>query len=355
MKKYLFIAFAAIAAFAFTSCDKPEPEVKKFNLSVDAVDGTTVTVSINPADTNMLYIATFMTDEELKEFATDEAIGEALLDNAKKTVDYYNALMGMFGMPADYTLEDVLMHGVIDHQEVEDLDPFTNYYFIAIEVDLATVAAVGPHEKVAFTTGEGAEKTDPEPSEPSEDDYYAYEPQTATTFDVPLQGAEAEGVYYNEFYAEATTNFSMYFTDGANFACQLDLNAVGAGLTTLPAGEYPVVDFENYESGNAVIAGDLGMYQYYCGSYYQTNSEIWWIQKGTLTVNGNGTYTLKGTLKSYYGSTMNINYSGAIAFEEGQLQAPARPVLAKKTANVQAPKFMKNNTFTPAAKRAIKK
>lgn len=55
----------------------------------------------------------------------------------------------------------------------------------------------------------------------------------------------------------------------------------------------------------------------------QSVDEAWYVQSGSLTIaEANGTYTISGTVVSGSGSQITINYSGAIACEDGSQQAP---------------------------------
>ena len=55
MRKIFSILAAAVIALSFASCEKTDPGMKFFNLKVKFLEGDTVSISINPADTSVYY------------------------------------------------------------------------------------------------------------------------------------------------------------------------------------------------------------------------------------------------------------------------------------------------------------
>ena len=105
------------------------------------------------------------------------------------------------------------------------------------------------------------------------------------------------------------------------------------GSETLPAGTYEaaIVTSNEQVAPGQIIAGNIALYKNGVGSYaVLSDTEALWITDGSLNVQvANGVYTITGTLTSYYGSTVNVSYTGAIEFQQPQQAAKkvAKPIL----------------------------
>ena len=129
--------------------------------------------------------------------------------------------------------------------------------------------------------------------------------------------------------------------NAANQVLVLDISAAN-GATTLPAGTYTVANPTDLTAIGAgqMLAGNAMLYsQYQAGTYaILSDTEALWIVNGTLNVQvADGVYTITGKLTSYYGSTVNVSYTGAIEFQ--QPQAP------KKVAKAIMPLAVKGHVF----------
>lgn len=163
---------------------------------------------------------------------------------------------------------------------------------------------------------------------------YDYEPTTPVEITINAPADSIEAANYGDFYEIGMDNINITLWDDDN-SVVLSLN-VETGATTLPTGAYTVA---NDYSAMTLNAGYLYYGMFTVGSYAGNDEAIYWITDGKLDVSEtDGIYTISGALKSYYGSTININYTGAITLEvygeaEGAPAAKAKAV--RHTHNVK--------------------
>lgn len=140
---------------------------------------------------------------------------------------------------------------------------------------------------------------------------YDYEPTTPTTITIDAPADSIEAANYGDYYGDGVDNLALYIWDD-NAAVELSLY-VANGVTALPVGEYKFAD--DY-SEMSLEAGQLYWGMFPVGSYAATEEAYYWLNDGTLTVSEtDGVYTIEGTLKSYYGSEISVNYTGAVTLE----------------------------------------
>ena len=325
MKKYFFIAMAAVIGLAVASC-KPEPEVSPLKIEVSDItgEGATVTVTCSTTDYFCWDIAL---PEDLAEYANPY---EYWVNEAMITEEYYNEYAEAFAQHYGFNSYDELKASwyLLTKEETLDcqLDPETEYVVYAFRLNEDLTLKSTLIDTVHFTTLEG-------PSEPSEEEiYYQLEPTTPVTLD--MTATQSAAVVYGNFYNTNSSNFAVMFANAANQMLVLDISAAN-GSTTLPAGTYTVANPTDITAIGAgqMLAGNAMLYsQYNAGTYaILSDKEALWIVNGTLNVQvADGVYTITGKLTSYYGSTVNVSYTGAIEFQQPQQAAKrvAKPIFS---------------------------
>ena len=126
MKKIFSILAAAVIAFSFSSCEKGNSvEMNGFKITVDSITSTGAFISVEPADSTVIYAYGIASAEELK--------GQNADSIAASIQDYYGAY---------YTFEQLVQYGLFVQGPASDswagyLDPNTDYaaYAFAIEED----------------------------------------------------------------------------------------------------------------------------------------------------------------------------------------------------------------------------
>ena len=103
-----------------------------------------------------------------------------------------------------------------------------------------------------------------------------------------------------------------------NAAVSLEL-FTEAGATSLPTGTYT---FAEDGSAMTLLPGELVYGFIPSGSYASTEDAVYWLSEGELNINKTDDgYTIDGTLKSHFGSTITINYTGKAdvqIYDEGE-------------------------------------
>lgn len=322
MKKYFFIAMAAVLGLALASCEKkPEPEVSPLKIEVTDITGAGATITVT-CSTDEYFCLDIATPEDLAEYANPY---EYWINELFVTEEYYNenaeAFEMMFGITSYDQIKEMYLLTKEATYELE-LDPETEYVLFAFRLNEDFTLKSTLIDTVHFTTLEG-------PSE--EEMYYQLEPTTPVTVD--MTATAAAGAVYGNFYNQNSSNFAVMFVNAANQMLMLDISAAN-GETTLPAGTYTVempADPTAIAAGQ-MLAGNAMLYsQYNAGTYaIISDSEALWITDGSLNVQvADGVYTITGTLTSHYGSTVNVSYTGAIEFQQPQQAAKklAKPIL----------------------------
>ena len=329
MKKYFFIAMAAVLGLAVASC-KPEPEVSPLKIEVSDITGAGATVTVTCSTTDYFYWD-IASPEDLAGYANPY---EYWVNESMITEEYYNenadAFAQYWGFESYEEVKAMYLLQTEDEYEYE-LDPETEYVVFAFRLNEDLTLKSTLIDTVHFTTLEG-------PSE--EEIYYQLEPTTPVTLD--MTATQSAAVVYGNFYNETSSNFAVMFANAANQVLMLDISAAN-GETTLPAGTYTVAnptDLTAIAAGQ-MLAGNAMLYsQYQAGTYaILSDTEALWITDGSLNVQvADGVYTITGTLTSHYGSTVNVSYTGAIEFQQPQ-QA------AKKVAKPIFPLAVKGHVF----------
>ena len=329
MKKYFFIAMAAVLGLAVASC-KPEPEVSPLKIEVSDITGEGATVTVTCSTTDYFYWDVAL-PEDLAAYANPY---EYWVNESMITEEYYNeyaeAFAQYYGINSYDEIKAMYLLTTEDSYDCE-LDPETEYVVYAFRLNEDLTLKSTLIDTVHFTTLEG-------PSE--EEIYYQLEPTTPITLD--MTATQSAGYAYGNFYNETASNFGVMFANAANQMLVLDISAAN-GSTTLPAGTYTVANPTDLTAIGAgqMLAGNAMLYsQYQAGTYaILSDTEALWIVNGTLNVQvADGVYTITGKLTSYYGSTVNVSFTGAIEFKQPQ-QA------AKKVAKPVHPLAVKGHVF----------
>ena len=322
MKKYFFIAVAAVLGLALASCEKkPEAEVSPLKIEVSDITGAGATVTVTCSTTDYFYWD-IASPEDLAGYANPY---EYWVNESMITEEYYNENADAFAQVYDiHSYDEIKAMYLLTTEDSYDyeLDPETEYVVFAFRLNEDLTLKSTLIDTVHFTTLEG-------PSE--EEIYYQLEPTTPITLD--MTATQSTAYAYGNFYNETSSNFGVMFTNAANQLLVLDISAAN-GATTLPAGTYTVANPTDLTAIGAgqMLAGNAMLFsQYKAGTYAAlSDTEALWIVNGTLNVQvADGVYTITGKLTSYYGSTVNVSYTGAIEFQQPQQAAKrvAKPIL----------------------------
>lgn len=329
MKKYFFIAMAAVLGLAVASCEKkPEAEVSPLKIEVSDITGAGATITVSCSTTDYFY----------REVATPEDLAaydnpyEYWVNEQMITEEFYNenaeAFAQKWGIESYEDVKAMYLLQTEDEFEYE-LDPETEYVVFAFRLNEDLTLKSTLIDTVHFTTLEG-------PSE--EEMYYQLEPTTPITFN--MNALQAQYIAYGNVFNENSVNFSVMLINAEGQGLVLDMNAAN-GSETLPAGTYEaaIVTSNEQVAPGQIIAGNIALYQNGVGSYaVLSNSEALWIESGSLNVQvADGVYTITGTLTSHYGSTVNVSYTGALV--------PQQQQAAKKVAKPILPLSVKGHVF----------
>lgn len=345
MKKILNLMLVALMATALVAChgnDPKDPTENAFcKIEVANVTGTSADITITPKDTLAPYYVLILPEEYYADYKTLDSLNAYFNEEA----EYWAMLYEYFGM--EFDIEELLYRGVIE-APIDELEGETTYYIIAVAYDEALQALAGDIVVKDFTTlvDEGGNEGGNGGNEGGDDDpYYSFEPTTASTVNLTFPADSAEALNYADYY-EVGTNFSVFLWDAQDMI-SLDFIAP-AGAAQLPAGTYTVAT-EAYAE-NTLAPGNYYLYSNNYGGSYAVigGAEAYWIVGGSIKVALNGnTYNISGALKSYYGSTINVSYTGAIPHKTGEVTTAA-PKRVKAMAT--APSLIKKNKFARFAK-----
>lgn len=329
MKKYFFIAMAAVLGLAVASCEKkPEAEVSPLKIEVSDITGIGATVTVTCSTTDYFYWDV-ATPEDLAEYANPY---EYWVNELMISEEYYNEHADYYAERYGVTsYDDIKAEYLLTTEDTYDyaLAPETEYVVFAFRLNEDLTLKSTLIDTVHFTTLEG-------PSE--EEMYYQLEPTTPITFD--LNALQAQYTAYGNIFNENSVYFSVVLFNAEEQGLVLSMNAAN-GSETLPAGTYEVASVTTKEqvAPGQIIAGNLALLQGGLGSFATiSDSEVLWIENGSLNVQvADGVYTITGTLTSHYGSTVNVSYTGALV--------PQQQQAAKKVAKPILPLSVKGHVF----------
>ncbi len=329
MKKYFFIAMAAVLGLAVASCEKkPEAEVSPLKIEVSDITGAGATITVSCSTTDYFYWEV-ATPEDLAAYDNPY---EYWVNEQMITEEFYNENAEAFAQYWGYnSYDEVKAMYLLTTEDSYDyeLDPETEYVVFAFRLNEDLTLKSTLIDTVHFTTLEG-------PSE--EEMYYQLEPTTPITFN--MNALQAQYTAYGNVFNENSVNFSVVLINAEGQGLVLDMNAAN-GSETLPAGTYEaaIVTSNEQVAPGQIIAGNIALYQNGVGSYaVLSNSEALWIESGSLNVQvADGVYTITGTLTSHYGSTVNVSYTGALV--------PQQQQAAKKVAKPILPLSVKGHVF----------
>ena len=319
MKKYFFIAMAAVLGLAVASC-KPEPEVSPLKIEVSDITGAGATVTVTCSTTDYFYWD-IASPEDLAGYANPY---EYWVNESMITEEYYNENADAFAQVYDiHSYDEIKAMYLLTTEDSWDyeLDPETEYLVFACRLNEDLTLKSTLIDTVHFTTLEG-------PSE--EEMYYQLEPTTPITFN--MNALQAQYIAYGNVFNENSVNFSVVLINAEGQGLVLDMNAAN-GSETLPAGTYEatIVTSNEQVAPGQIIAGNIALYQNGVGSYaVLSESEALWIESGSLNVQvADGVYTITGTLTSHYGSTVNVSYTGALVPQQQQAaKKVAKPIFS---------------------------
>ena len=322
MKKYFFIAVAAVLGLALASCEKkPEAEVSPLKIEVSDITGAGATVTVTCSTTDYFYWD-IASPEDLAGYANPY---EYWVNESMITEEYYNENADAFAQVYDiHSYDEIKAMYLLTTEDTYDLelDPETEYVVYAFRLNEDLTLKSTLIDTVHFTTLEG-------PSE--EEMYYQLEPTTPITFN--MNAIQAQCTAYGNVFNENSVNFSVVLINAEGQGLVLDMNAAN-GSETLPAGTYEatIVTSNEQVAPGQIIAGNIALYQNGVGSYaVLSESEALWIESGSLNVQvADGVYTITGTLTSHYGSTVNVSYTGALVPQQPQQAAKkvAKPIFS---------------------------
>ena len=329
MKKYFFIAMAAVLGLAVASCEKkPEAEVSPLKIEVSDITGAGATITVSCSTTDYFYWEVAL-PEDLAEYPNPY---EYWVNEQMITEEFYNENAEAFAQYWGYnSYDEVKAMYLLTTEDSYDyeLDPETEYVVFAFRLNEDLTLKSTLIDTVHFTTLEG-------PSE--EEMYYQLEPTTPITFN--MNALQAQYIAYGNVFNENSVNFSVVLINAEGQGLVLDMNAAN-GSETLPAGTYEaaIVTSNEQVAPGQIIAGNIALYQNGVGSYaVLSDSEALWIERGSLNVQvADGVYTITGTLTSHYGSTVNVSYTGALV--------PQQQQAAKKVAKPILPLSVKGHVF----------
>ena len=329
MKKYFFIAMAAVLGLAVASCEKkPEAEVSPLKIEVSDITGAGATITVSCSTTDYFYWEVAL-PEDLAEYPNPY---EYWVNEQMITEEFYNENADAFAQYFGYnSYDEVKAMYLLTTEDSYDyeLDPETEYVVFAFRLNEDLTLKSTLIDTVHFTTLEG-------PSE--EEMYYQLEPTTPITFN--MNALQAQCTAYGNIFNENSVNFSVVLINAEGQGLVLDMNAAN-GSETLPAGTYEaaIVTSNEQVAPGQIIAGNIALYQNGVGSYaVLSDSEALWIENGSLNVQvADGVYTITGTLTSHYGSTVNVSYTGALV--------PQQQQAAKKVAKPILPLSVKGHVF----------
>ena len=318
MKKFFYLAIAAVMGLALASCEKPDPNTLTITVTDITYDAATVTVM----NSDMSYF--YYDIAEPAELGSYANWYEYWANELMISEEFYNenadGFEAYYGITSYDEIKAMYLLQTEDSYDYAGLDYETTYTVFAFKLNEDLTLASATIATQDFTTLEG----------PSEEEL-RYELEPTTPMNVTMDAAAAGGYYYNGLMNDNTTFFLLTFQNEAGQACMLNLVAP-AGATTIPAGTYNVTEYPSLEDAMASIAAGqiLGgnaetFFQTTLGSVYIIDNETGlWITSGSVTVAANGdNYTFTGTLQSHYGSNITLNYTGAVELEDGMAAAGA--------------------------------
>ena len=167
------------------------------------------------------------------------------------------------------------------------------------------------------------------------EDPYAYEPKTPTALTIAAPADSIEVENYGDYMETGTDNLSITLWDD-NYSVVLSL-FVESGATELPVGTYT---FATDYSAMSVEPGELFYSLFPVGSYAGNDEVMFWLVDGNIVVAKSGDeYAISGELKSYYGTTVKVSYTGAVTVltAETESEAPAAKVARKAVRSAAKP------------------
>lgn len=153
MKKYLLIAFAAVAAFAFTSCEKPGEQKEdkvSFLIEVSNLEAKGATVTVTASDSNKLFYFDIFAKEELAEASIENLIADYVGDIRAEYDEYANEYAQEYGINSWAELVVAYASKGTDSYDY-NLNPESEYVVWACVID-SNFNTVGEIATKNFTT-----------------------------------------------------------------------------------------------------------------------------------------------------------------------------------------------------------
>ncbi|MDR3327449.1 MAG: hypothetical protein LBT04_04895 [Prevotellaceae bacterium] len=153
---------------------------------------------------------------------------------------------------------------------------------------------------------------------------YAEEPRTVSSVSLSCTTLY-DGTNWGDYYSSGGDNLALIVTDPSSNGALVDFICTGTGLTTVPTGTYPINSTlaRNTVAATTPEIGEMGG-----GTYVVNGNGPYFLVSGSVTVTTTG-FTLTGM--SYFGSTINVSYSGSLAVTSAgaPAQKPAKQVAPK--------------------------
>lgn len=345
MKKFKFMAALCIAALSFVSCDPATPD--------DPTPNPDSTESIALTQAMYFYYGADLADfgityNDIDAYFATDGITFDLESGAITGTGTYLNLGYVFTndttiSAGTYTLDTISMAAntflsasIVTYAE--------SVVTVAYEAVSGTVVVTDDSIKFSFTlendsvitayyTGTPAYYDYAE--EEGTDDAFSYEPTTVTTLNETYTTAQATN------YGDMGTGsdlLDLVMENDATFSELYVFLPTGTG-TTLPAGTYNIADTYAVNTVLASAGWDSD-YEYdvpsFLGVYTGTDgyyNDTYYFVSGSLTVAvADDVYTITLAAMSYYGSTINATYTGALTVEDGPTSAVA-PAAAPSVKN----------------------
>lgn len=135
MKKFFYLAIAAVMSVALASCggDKEPEEKAAYAITISDVTATTANVTITPKDSAAYYYWNIIDAAEYQAILDGDYAEYEITDIASYNnymIDFLVELYAQYGMDLDI-VEDLLSKGK-EQQVVEELEPETKYIIVAM-------------------------------------------------------------------------------------------------------------------------------------------------------------------------------------------------------------------------------
>lgn len=165
---------------------------------------------------------------------------------------------------------------------------------------------------------------------------YKYEPQTSTNINLDLTNV-TRADYWGDFFHNGTTDMLIDFaTADGNMGVNLELFCPSTDVKSITPGTY---NLSTDESAMTAKPGYYNGFQTLYPSYTYSKDEygyqgLWWLEKGTVTIEGgdNDIYTVTIDAYSHFGLHITASYHGNITIKDATVtdESNAKAKMAAK-------------------------